>query len=304
MGWGSGNLGGGGASLNFKVVGGATVPSNPKENTIWINTSEDISSWVLSPAEPEAADGMAWISIGGASEYAFNALKKNALMVYPGSVMHYNGTEWKNVDAYIYQKGEWVKFSLAWDGYYFKDGNQYEYITGGWSSEGYKYYDYSMESATVGDTLSTRSSGNYTASMIGTYTSVDLTNVDAITVAVDNVLDSSFAIMKTKQLLATDLLIGLNTGNQKIDVSRLTGNYYLAIASAGGQTIPNTYATVSAIWRNSAVSDGNSSIALLSLDNTPGDDVVNAIVDDVGYGVTNATINKEPTKETYDFTVL
>ena len=295
---------GGAGGLNFQVIGSTTAPNNPKENTIWIETDTEISSWVLSPVQPEAVEGLAWISIGGASEYAFNALKKNALMVYPVSVMHYNGTEWKNVDAYIYQKGAWVKFSLAWDGYYFKDGNQYENITGGWSSEGYKYYDYSMKSATVGDTLSTRSSGNYTASMIGTYTSVDLTNVDAITVAVDNVLDSSFAIMKSKQLSATDFLISLNAGNQEIDVSGLTGNYYLAIASAGGQTIPNAYATVSAIWRNSAASDGNSGIALLSLDNTPGDDVVNAIVDDVGYGVTNATINEEPTKETYDFTVL
>ena len=32
---------GGGASLNYKVVGGTSAPANPKENTIWVNTTVD-----------------------------------------------------------------------------------------------------------------------------------------------------------------------------------------------------------------------------------------------------------------------
>ena len=51
---------GGGAAaapLNFKVVGGTNRPSAPGENTIWVN-GDGITSWVLSPAEPEAAEGM------------------------------------------------------------------------------------------------------------------------------------------------------------------------------------------------------------------------------------------------------
>lgn len=43
---------GGGDNLNFEVVGGTTQPSNPKENTIWVNTSTDISSWSFSPTYP------------------------------------------------------------------------------------------------------------------------------------------------------------------------------------------------------------------------------------------------------------
>ena len=35
---------GGGASLNYKVIGGASAPSNPKENTIWVNTTVDKES--------------------------------------------------------------------------------------------------------------------------------------------------------------------------------------------------------------------------------------------------------------------
>ena len=43
---------GGGAPLNFKVVGG-TKPSNPKENTIWVNTDTAITGWHFGAEEPQ-----------------------------------------------------------------------------------------------------------------------------------------------------------------------------------------------------------------------------------------------------------
>lgn len=43
---------GGGASLNFKVVGGTTEPVSPKENTIWVNTDQKITSWHFGAEEP------------------------------------------------------------------------------------------------------------------------------------------------------------------------------------------------------------------------------------------------------------
>lgn len=39
------NITGGTAATNFKVVGGATKPTSPKENTIWINTEVEIPTW-------------------------------------------------------------------------------------------------------------------------------------------------------------------------------------------------------------------------------------------------------------------
>lgn len=47
---------GGGAGLNFKVVGGTTQPTNPKENTIWINTDAEITSWAFAPVDPYVAE--------------------------------------------------------------------------------------------------------------------------------------------------------------------------------------------------------------------------------------------------------
>ena len=38
----------GGIDLNYEVVGGTTAPTNPKENTIWINTNVDIGEHMFS----------------------------------------------------------------------------------------------------------------------------------------------------------------------------------------------------------------------------------------------------------------
>lgn len=43
---------GGGAGLNFKVVGGTSAPASPKENTIWVNTDDEITGWVFSTKRP------------------------------------------------------------------------------------------------------------------------------------------------------------------------------------------------------------------------------------------------------------
>lgn len=100
---------GGGASLNFKVVGGTSAPASPKENTIWVNTSAEITSWVFSVTEPETpAAGMVWISVGTTSPVEFNALKKNSIMVYPLSAKQYVSGAWVDKEAKSYQDGAWV----------------------------------------------------------------------------------------------------------------------------------------------------------------------------------------------------
>ena len=43
---------GGGDNLNFKVVNGTTQPGSPKENTLWVNTSEAIHAWDFSATAP------------------------------------------------------------------------------------------------------------------------------------------------------------------------------------------------------------------------------------------------------------
>lgn len=105
--------GGGNAALNFEVVGGTVQPSNPKENTIWVNTATEITSWVFSAGEPNAAEaGAVWVQTATVAPNAFNALKKNTLMTYPIGVFTYNGVAWTTVTAQIYYDGEWHGFEL------------------------------------------------------------------------------------------------------------------------------------------------------------------------------------------------
>ena len=117
--------GGGGAALNFTVVGGTEQPARAKENTIWVNTDQKITSWVFSATEPtEPTEGMVWISTG-ASSLAFNALKKNVIQVRPcGAKMHLNGA-WENKKAQIYQNGAWAE----WTEWVFRNG---EFTKGTW----------------------------------------------------------------------------------------------------------------------------------------------------------------------------
>lgn len=43
---------GGGNPFDFTIVPGTTKPTNPKENTIWANSSYTMGSWAISPVEP------------------------------------------------------------------------------------------------------------------------------------------------------------------------------------------------------------------------------------------------------------
>lgn len=98
---------GGNASFNFKIVGGTSAPSSASENTIWINTSTAITSWIFSTTQPSGSSGMVWIKTGLYSMNAFNALKKNGIQIYPLNAYQYNGSSWVSKPIKIYQGGAW-----------------------------------------------------------------------------------------------------------------------------------------------------------------------------------------------------
>ena len=123
---------GGGPGLNFKVVGGTSQPTNPRENTIWINTSTTITDWVFSTTQPTSATGRVWILTDTFSNAEFNALKKNGIYVYPISAKQYVSGAWKDVTVKSYLNGAWVSW---WQGELYDSGNLYESVTGGWTTD-------------------------------------------------------------------------------------------------------------------------------------------------------------------------
>lgn len=60
------------------------------------------------------ASGTVLIQTAATSNAAFNALKKNTLMVYPDSVSQYVNGVWEKKDVWIYQNNAWKQISWSW----------------------------------------------------------------------------------------------------------------------------------------------------------------------------------------------
>lgn len=124
-----------GVSLNFEVVGGTTLPANPKANTIWVNTDATITGWTLQPKEPSiATEGTVWVETYNAGGVGFNALTENGLFVYPLAAKQYLAGEWVSKTCWIYNADEWTE--LYADVVIFQDGVENTALTGGWTTAG------------------------------------------------------------------------------------------------------------------------------------------------------------------------
>lgn len=236
--------GGGGASLNFKIVGNPQ-PAEAKENTIWVDT-DDITSWEFSPTEPEnPVPGMVWVSTGTSSTVAFNALKKNGITVYPISAKQYIDGAWVNKTAESYQGGAWVEWLPA--GALYWRGNECVDATGGWTSKAWKLQSdvttsassQTFEIARNADHLMFTKTGAYGAVM-HTANPIDLTNVKAIhfkgemSVASRNNWVAFHVWTKiTGSYWATNSVATVQTTGSEavreftLDVSELSGNHYI-----------------------------------------------------------------------------
>ncbi len=106
---------GGGVPLNFKVVGNPQ-PTNPKENSIWLNTDEKITGWYFQEKQPENMQhGEIFIATGTQSPVNFNALKKNGITVYPLKAQQMVSGTLKDIEAKIFKNDEWVDLTYLFD---------------------------------------------------------------------------------------------------------------------------------------------------------------------------------------------
>lgn len=232
-------VGGGGANLNFKVVGGTTQPTSPKENTIWVNTSTKISEWTFSATQPvNPTDGMVWFLTGKSSSVEFNALKKNRLNVYPISVKQYISGKWTNKTAKTYLNGKWTDW---WNGELYDTGNQFEYVTGGWIAKHVIRFTgadtNTKTELTIGDTSLSISNSSTIAH---TKNKINLTSYKTLTfygniVKGEDDNDTAFGVWTeiANGMKSTDNRVayrnGAVSGSATIDISSLTGEYYVGM---------------------------------------------------------------------------
>lgn len=255
MGWGTGNLGSGsGGGINFKVVGNPQ-PASAKENTIWVNTDNKITSWVFSAEEPqEASEGLVWIKTGSSSAAAFNAMKKNGIYVYPITANQYISGAWVPVTAKSFIGGAWVDW---WDGSTLYDsGDEIDQITGGWSEQAFKASSDvgNLKEPTVTKSaenikveLTGYSGGSYYCGCIMTGKAVDLTEFTSIKIHITAITSRVYLRIASAHSngYTSEAQVQISaTGESAVDISGISGEKYIAIAIS--QT--NSSVTFDKIW--------------------------------------------------------
>ena len=231
-----------GAGVNFKVVGGTTQPTDPSENTIWVNTDTAISGWVFSASAPaEPVEGLVWLQTGTYSNVEFNALRKNGIQVYPLTAKQYVDSTWVEKTAYSYQDGNWV----AWlrREILYEPGNENIPVTGGWT---YTSKGYSSDASTAGTPTITRGDTMLTAQMPGgsgaiihPANKIDLTEYS--TIVFDGIITGATGYPSLCNLrvwsefgdyssigYSASVTIQKNVdGEVSLDVSELSGRFYI-----------------------------------------------------------------------------
>lgn len=226
-----------GVELNFEVVGGTTQPSNPKENTIWVNTSNTITSWTFSIEQPTSpSNGMMWFSTGEYSTVPFNALKNNSMQIYPVYAKQYVNGTWEEKTTKSYQNGEWQTWVRYL--YIYKSGD----LTG-WDGEGAAIWNecegnppsiyYDNNRLTITESVSYPEGGN-SRGVAYTTNVFDLTPYDVMYLEVVDVENPGAYIYAA---IMDDSIYGeeyasvdcSSTGTKTIDISGINGEAFLAI---------------------------------------------------------------------------
>lgn len=237
-------FGGGGSSpLNFKVVGGTSAPSSPKENMIWVNTDTiEIPEYYFSVTQPESTTpGAVWILTSTSSTVEFNALKKCGIQVYPISAKQYIGGEWVDKIAKSYQNEQWVDW---WTGNLYDNGDLVENITGGWTAKeyacgiGYTGNTLVKPNLTFNDTNISASLPSNGSGIIHITNLIDVSNFSTLRIScmaswgggearlclwpnTDGKWDTNAAASLTFTKNATDVY--------ELAIDNLSGNYYIGI---------------------------------------------------------------------------
>jgi hypothetical protein len=245
---------GGGTPLNFDVVGGTSQPTRPKENTVWVNTNEEVTSWEFSTDEPEnPTNGMVWIKTGVVAATPFNALKKNDIQVFPIGAAQYISGAWATKECKIYQDSKYRDVGV----YIYDLGVQY-YSLG---TSGYTR-DTAINYATRGSLSFNEdhiymycdevSGGNGGIRFFGTDEKVDLTGCSTLYVELENYVNTDnegsnrlrISASPTKQCPGTTtggatMNVANGTTVATLDVSNISSAYIVITITVwnGGESV-------------------------------------------------------------------
>lgn len=235
------SVGGGSGDLNFDVAGGTTQPTNPKENTVWVNTDSDVTAWTFRADEPTSpVEGMVWFVVDVDADASLNAIKKNEIQLYPSYAKQYANGAWVAVEAALYQDGAWVELDPAL--YLYTPGDEHTDVTGGWKKLlGVTDNQYGYGTLTRNETDLTFTVSSTPGSIAAATTNkIDLTDYSALVVEFSNtgataeffVLTSDGNDFKNNNVVRAsgdDAVSNVLTA----DISAVAGLYYIGIRQLG-----------------------------------------------------------------------
>lgn len=213
--------------LNFHVVGGTTQPSNPKENTVWVNTSLAVNGWHVAKEQPAGmATGDVWIPSGRENSAAINALKKNAITVSISPAQQKTSSGLVKVPTKLYRSGAWETIESIV--FLYNNGDECTHLTGGWTGKnGYgitKNADYFRVEKDA---------------LVHSTNKINVTAYSKITVRGKSTkAGMSFGLGNTTSgFTAGSAYVSTSGGTSSIDISDVQGEYNVMFATDTSSTI-------------------------------------------------------------------
>ena len=240
----------------FEVVGSVEEPTDPMENTIWVETDVQIPNYIFSmdiPNNEESTsitEGTAWIRYGKDGAVKANILIENEFYITPIEAFQYINGAWVSKSANTYQNGEWI----PWTVYLYRKGKLYEHITGGWDNFGIclssEYRDplaltisYNADSVTL---KSSRASGQ----PLGRWSPKNKIDLSGFSKVVINVLSASggsgnlldLSVVSAHGTYYTDyrvasLRLASKKGEVTLDISNVNSECYVCLDVYRSQSI-------------------------------------------------------------------
>jgi hypothetical protein len=214
-----------------------------------VNTETEVTGWIFGAEEPTSpVSGMVWLFVMIHGPVKFNALKEHGIMVYPVSAKQYVSGAWEDKPIMIYQDGAWGDFTF----YIFKSGS-------GKKVDLTPYKEESNCIVTIGtDTLELSWTGE--AYCVGVFTTnkIDLTDYSYLKMEYTSATVGSDASWKTAFGVSNGNYAGATTAKaldvarktvtkstslrtDTLDISSLSGSYYIGVYGSGKATISNLW---------------------------------------------------------------
>lgn len=219
----------------ISVVVSANQPSPAKENVIWVESAIVSNEYIFSPAAPAiTSEGLVW----------FTSTTKGICT----ETSIYSNSTWNRVNAYMYIEGAWANISTAAT-YLYNKGDLCSGESGGWTNTfwyGNKEFPGAVASMSNGSSSLSIGYGGQTG-LIQTVSLIDFSDVKSLTaVIISSGSGNKLAVstgngaysfpgnVKASKTFAS-------AGTVELDVSSLTGSYYIGFGVGSNFVIESIY---------------------------------------------------------------